>query len=53
MHMTVDLWRSEDSSAEWVLSFHFVGSKNHAWVLRLVNMCLYPLCHLTGPSDLH
>lgn len=53
MHMTVYLWRSEDSLAEWIPSFHCVGSKNHVRVLRLGSMCLYPLCHLTGPSDLH
>lgn len=46
MHVKVSLWRSEDGLGELVLSFHFVGSRDGAQVIRFGSQCIYLMSHL-------
>lgn len=43
------LWQSEDNLQELVLSFHYVGPRGGAQVLRPGDKCSYPLSHLLIP----
>lgn len=43
MHACTTLWGSEDDFQESFLTFHYVGPKDTAWIVRLG---LYPMYHL-------
>lgn len=57
---SVHMWRSEDNLQESVLSFHHVGHRDGAWVIRLGSRYLahcivdsaqsYPLLLLSVPQ---
>lgn len=49
VYETVYVLRSENSLWEFVLSFHQVGLRYQARVVRLGSKPLYPLHHLAGP----
>lgn len=50
VHTVACMWRSEESLQEIGLSFQCVGSCYWSQVSRF-DKCLYPLSHLTGPTE--
>lgn len=48
MHVTINMWKSEDTLWELVLSFYQVGSQNRTQITRLGS--LYLLSCLASPS---
>lgn len=44
-----DMWDSEDSFQELVLSFHKVNPRNWRCVIRFGGMCFYTVSHLARP----
>lgn len=46
-----DIWGSEDSLWESVLSFHHMASENWTQAYRLHSKYLYPVSHLTGHPE--